>query len=303
MFGDLVKLENLLAETLRFVDDWLAKHEGEESREAQRMRAYRAKTYALMGVCLAGVRNFRYSRICSKKSLRLADIELVAESNAKSIQEPPGADDQEGTERAADAQEASSESNSSPRGTLAPDGNNQHSQAMRGTTHTSKMLVQTKIDCLLMASEACVQIVDTFREHREQRHVSSERLVRHLVLAERRATKVNSTNPSASGEEAGNNESSDEKNHKQDREDFQGGGGDGSERRKDLEFEEYELHTVNQSHEARVAHAREAYLLAKTLIDPTVRAQTAFNLATSLMDNNMHESAAYYFNQVSVLYS
>ena len=38
--------------------------------------------------------------------------------------------------------------------------------------------------------------------------------------------------------------------------------------------------------------------MSKTLIDPTLRSQTTFNLAYSLYENEFYQSAAYYFNEV-----
>ena len=39
-------------------------------------------------------------------------------------------------------------------------------------------------------------------------------------------------------------------------------------------------------------------MVSKTLIDPTLRTQTTFNLAYSLYENEFYQSAAYYFNEV-----
>ena len=84
MFEAFVALNTLLNGALAFVETFAERRTfdyGTSERQLTAMRYFKAKCYAQLAICMAGVRNFRYARLCVRKSLHLVDKELAVSTS------------------------------------------------------------------------------------------------------------------------------------------------------------------------------------------------------------------------------
>ncbi len=82
LFGEYVKLHEFLTSMLKFaeiIDDKLTQA-SLNTLQLNSLRCFKIKCYSYLGVCLAGLRDFRYSRLCTRKSIFLVDKEIEAKS-------------------------------------------------------------------------------------------------------------------------------------------------------------------------------------------------------------------------------
>jgi hypothetical protein len=172
---------------------------------------YKIKCYSFMGICLAATRDYRLSKLSTRKCLCLIDHELQKQEKYNEKDEK-------------------SESSVSIESTNYP-------------IDSSKALVQLKVECLLDASNACGQMVKTFKE-----------------MVKFNACLI--------------------------------------EKNKHDKFDMDEFGGLKEADEQRVNFAKHAFLLSKSLIDPNIRVQALFTLAISLYENELYQSAAYYFNEL-----
>ena len=135
LLGKFLDLQKILNSMLEFAENVLEKRSNEFSlttKQLNSLQHFKIKCYSYMGICLAGLREFRFARMCSKKSLLLIEKEI----------ESSGANDN------GPAVSTSGES-----------------QADSGAD--VKSLILFKVECLVNASEACHQVVSTFKEMAE----------------------------------------------------------------------------------------------------------------------------------------
>ena len=144
LFKEFMQLEALLAQMLRFVEGILEKDALSESMNEKallNMKHFRIKCYAFMGVCQAGLREFRHAKLCTKKSLHLIEKQVQQHSQH------------------AGATKSASTTNLTSISTL--------SLSSLPLTD-SRTITHLKIECLLSACEACNQEIKTFRDMRSK---------------------------------------------------------------------------------------------------------------------------------------
>ena len=139
LFGDFLLLDELLKSMLRFVES-VCEKEGFEStlneKQLNSMRYFKIKCYSCLGIGLAGLRNYRYSKLCVRKSLCLIDKEL----------------DKQRSQTA-----SSADSDIDNKSTAS-------SSVFSATYHEFRLLTLLKVECLLDAVESCVQFKRAFKE-------------------------------------------------------------------------------------------------------------------------------------------
>ena len=139
LFRDFLLMDKLLKSMLKFVES-VCEKEGLEStlneKQLNSMRYFKIKCYSCLGICLAGLRNYRYSKLCVRKSLCLIDKELDKQRSQ--------------TASSADS-EIDNKSTTS-------------SSVFSATYHEFRLLTLLKVECLLDAVEACVQFKKAFKE-------------------------------------------------------------------------------------------------------------------------------------------
>ncbi len=134
-FREFLKMEKLLDSMLHFVENIYEKENVEHtlnSRQANSLRYFKIKCYSYFGICQAGLRDYRYSKLCTRKSLCLIDSELE-------LQKKQMTNDEDSV--------LTTESFSS--------GN---------SSSESRLLTLLKIECLIDASEACAQYKRSFHD-------------------------------------------------------------------------------------------------------------------------------------------
>ena len=204
IFGEYIKLNNLLNGMLKFVEIINEFNYANEKHiqaslnnsQMNSLRYFKIKCYSYLGICLAGLRDFRYSKLCTKKALCLIDKEIELKS---SLSEESAKND-------------------------------------------AKLLKLLKIECLLEASDSCLHQIKVFKEMK---------ITNDLITYD-------------------NNDS----------------------------FNCEEKRSLLEMYEKRIDYAKNAYMLSKSFIDPNLRVQTTFQLALALYDNELYQSAAYYFGEV-----
>ena len=187
IFGEFIPMKSLLDKIVYFIENIIDKSLNGEynQKNLNTLRYFRIKCYSHLGICLAGLRDFRLSRLSTKKSLCLIDSELNADL---------------------------------------------------------LVLKSLKIESLLDGVDASNQILKT--------HFEMENFINEPIL--------------------GSNDS----------------------------FDKFEVDILIEVKLNKVKLAKNAYFLAKSIIDPSVKSKTTFVLAKSLYENEQFQSAAYYFNQV-----
>lgn len=194
IFGEFILMKSLLDKILYFIENIIDKSEWSEldHKHINSLRYFKIKCYSHLGICLAGLRDFRLSKLGTRKSLCLIDAEFLKPNCDLSI------------------------------------------------------LNSLKIECLLDAVDASNQILKTYKEMQ-------------IFCNEPMLGPNNS-------------------------------------------FDQFEINDLIDLKLKKVDIAKNAYFLAKSVIDPSVKSQTAFVLAKSLYENGQYQSAAYYFSQVIKLH-
>lgn len=75
-FDEFTSMRALLERMSKFSERMLSACDSLSERQQNVLRFFRIKTYSMLGVCLAGVRELRSSRLATKKSLALVDQEI-----------------------------------------------------------------------------------------------------------------------------------------------------------------------------------------------------------------------------------
>ncbi len=82
MFKEFIHLEKLLNSMLVFVKNLIEKLQLDESQLRQKpysnLKLFKIRCYSFMGICQAGLREFRFSKLCTRKSLQLVENEIRA---------------------------------------------------------------------------------------------------------------------------------------------------------------------------------------------------------------------------------
>ncbi len=85
MFREFIRLEKLLNSMLAFVENLVDKSQLGEEQLRQKpyvnLKFFKIKCYSLMGVCQAGFREFRFAKLCTRKSLTLVENEMKANTD------------------------------------------------------------------------------------------------------------------------------------------------------------------------------------------------------------------------------
>lgn len=205
IFDEFIQMKHLLDKILKFIEYFI----DEESlsvlndKQLNKLKYFKIKCFSYLGVCLAGLRDYRLSKLSTRKCLCLIDKEIQSKAEME-VQETDL------------------------------------------VTTNLFVLNSLKVECLIDACEASNQIIKTFKEMKEF----------NFDLG----SDLSNRNPS--------------------------------------KFDAYELKILTECNEQRVKNSKSAYLLSKTLIDPSLRAYSTFTLALSLYENQFYQSAAYYFNEV-----
>lgn len=205
-FDEFSSMKHLL-ENMSVFSEAVSQCDTLSEKQQNILRFFRTKTYSMLGVCLAGVREFRNSRLASKKALALVEQEIERKRSF-----------------------STSQSDLKPT-TLA--------ETTGAVSHHLKSL---HIECLLDTCSSLSQMKRTFKQMREFNM------------------------------------------------DFLKSG--------EARFVAHELAGMVGAARQRIEFARQAYLMSTTLIDPGLRVRVTFNLALALYDNNLYQSAAYYFTQL-----
>lgn len=231
LFDDFLKMKSVLDSMLKFVENIIEKEYFENTlndKQLNSLRYFKIKCYSYLGICLAGLRDYRYSKLCTRKCLILIEKEF---NNINSVSRPVS--NEQNTSISNDSGSYVTIENSSGTSTRT----NYHNDL--------KFLTLLKIECLIDASEACKLFIKTFNEMKN--HYD------HFY-----ADSSSKADP----------------------------------------YNQEEIDNLLDVYSKRIEFAKLSYNLSKTLIDPNLRAQTTFNLALSLYDNQYYQSAAYYFNEV-----
>ena len=134
-FKEFLQMDKLLNNILQFVEN-VCERENEENtlneRQSNSLRFFRIKCYSFCGICQAGLRDYRYSKLCTRKSLCLIDRELE-------MQKKQVSNDEESV--------------------LTTD-----SFSVGNTNSEARLLTLLKVECLLDASESCSQYKKAFKE-------------------------------------------------------------------------------------------------------------------------------------------
>ena len=144
LFKEFIQLEALLAQMLRFVEGILEKdalNEGMNEKALLNMKHFRIKCYAFMGICQAGLREFRHAKLCTKKSLHLIEKQVQQSQHVGATTTT--------TAKSASTTNLTSISTFSLSSLPITD---------------SRTITHLKIECLLSACEACNQEIKTFRD-------------------------------------------------------------------------------------------------------------------------------------------
>lgn len=197
-FENFSEMKELLEKMLHFSESII---QSDTLTEKQRsiVRFFRIKAYSILGLAFAGVREFRNSRVATKRSLCLIEQELERKHSM------PGLD---------------------------------ATQSSIGSSYLRSL----QIECLIDSCTSLSQFRKTFKQMREFN-------IDFLKAGEAR-------------------------------------------------FVAHELRTVSEASQQRVTFAKNAYLMSSRIIDPNLRVRATFNLALSLYESGMYQSAAYYFNQL-----
>ena len=138
LFKEFLQMEKLLNSMLQFVENVFEKGDAENSltqKQSNSLIYFKIKCYSYFGICLAGLRDYRYSKLCTRKSLCLIDREIEMQKN----QQQQGNSDEESV--------------------LTSD-----SQVFGSSTNSIRLLTLLKVECLIDATEACVQYKKAFKE-------------------------------------------------------------------------------------------------------------------------------------------
>jgi hypothetical protein len=215
IFNEFLSMESMLNRMLKFIETVIDGNSDDLSEDSHKLtekqlnslKYFKLKSYSYLGLCMAGLRQFRYSKLCTRKCLCLIDREL---------------------DKTAQALESKS---------------SEKLELLRKDMYALNTL---KVEFLCDASLACSQYIKTFKEM----------YTYNIDLL------INNSSGS------------------------QG------------KFDMYELNKLIEMYEESINYSKSAYLLAKGLIDPNIRAEATFSLAMSLYRNELYQSAAYYFNEV-----
>jgi hypothetical protein len=84
IFSEFVLMEQMLSRMLRFIETVIESNNDEFNEESQKLtekqlnslKYFKLKSFSYLGICMAGLREFRYSKLCTRKCLCLIDQEL-----------------------------------------------------------------------------------------------------------------------------------------------------------------------------------------------------------------------------------
>jgi tetratricopeptide (TPR) repeat protein len=135
LFGEFLQMEKILSNMLHFVEN-VCERENVEStlnnRQSNSLRYFKIKCYSYFGICQAGLRDYRYSKLCTRKSLCLIDRELEMQKKQTTHDEDS---------------------------ILTID-----SYSSANSSSESRLLSLLKVECLIDASESCAQYKKSFKE-------------------------------------------------------------------------------------------------------------------------------------------
>jgi hypothetical protein len=83
-FSEFILMERMLRQMLRFIETIIEANNDEFNEDTQKLtekqlnslKYFKLKSYSYLGICMAGLREFRYSKLCTRKCLCLIDREL-----------------------------------------------------------------------------------------------------------------------------------------------------------------------------------------------------------------------------------
>jgi len=214
----------------QFVENLIKKTDLEKCLDEKpfcNLKYFRIKCFSFNAIAMAGLREFRFSKLCSRKSIALINKENQQQNSKTSINSN---------------YRSSATTNKTTRSDFTF---NESSRDYFGSFNQTKLINFLKVELLMNASEATHQIIKTFKEMKN---------IDFSILSDFKANNL------------------------------------------DI-YEKNELDFVLECYDKRIEYAKQAYLESKSLIDPNLRIQATFNLAISLYDNNLFQSAAYYFNE------
>ena len=81
LFGEFILMEKVLNGMLKFIETVIDTNEDEEiqkltEKQLNSLKYFKLKSYSYLGICMAGLREFRFSKLCTRKCLCLLDREL-----------------------------------------------------------------------------------------------------------------------------------------------------------------------------------------------------------------------------------